>query len=364
MTAVKAAQILSVPMAGVLCGMITCMSLVGIPAITMASAETASKQWKRVYDIGSTTMPPLVLGVAACFGFLAIQAERLPGLFPDMSLDPTAPRALYAMAAISMPAIVPYTIAIMKPTNDILMARANSSAKISAKDAELPSLLAKWARMNYVPTGCVSGNLIVGTTTGTCGSGSTCQSVFVYATNPTVGPIQTNVVCANTFHANTIFRTWLESATTTKTSTIYSLYPITAASQTSSAVPSTSSSSSGGGSGLSSSSVIAVAVVIPVVVLAIIATLLFFWWRRKSRTRNNPAVSGPAYDAVGDQRAYYAHNPDAVTGQTYEMGQENQPVELPNKNHPSNAAKVQEMYADNPNMGPHELTGSSPHGRR
>lgn len=87
-------------------------------------------------------------------------ATKLPGRFPNLGLDPTSPFALYTAAALAIPAIVPYTLTAMVPTNDKLHAKAADSNSMS--DAETKRLLWKWQRMNYnrsifVGTGAVLG---------------------------------------------------------------------------------------------------------------------------------------------------------------------------------------------------------------
>lgn len=126
-----------------------------------------------MYEIGVATMPPFAVGCAICFGFLAVKsrsfavpslflrcvvskvadgirtaARQLRGRFPGWRFDPTAPSTLYAAAAILVPAIVPYTLAVMVPTNDRLMAKAKGLGNMGLQETRV--LVEKWKGMNYV----------------------------------------------------------------------------------------------------------------------------------------------------------------------------------------------------------------------
>lgn len=66
-----------------------------------------------------------------------------------MSLDPTAPWALYTAAAVAVPCIVPYTILVMKPTTlEPLIAAAADTSVLSTERTF--ALLELWKQQNYV----------------------------------------------------------------------------------------------------------------------------------------------------------------------------------------------------------------------
>lgn len=68
-----------------------------------------------------------------------------------MTIDNTRTFYLYSAAAILVPAIVPFTFGIMKPTNDKLHAKAEKyrlGASEAKEDQELEDLLQKWTAMN------------------------------------------------------------------------------------------------------------------------------------------------------------------------------------------------------------------------
>ena len=75
-------------------------------------------------------------------------ATQLPGLFPGLYMDPTAPFALYTAAAVAIPSIVPWTLGIMKPTNGRLMQKAENNESISPEETQ--QLFRRWIGMNWV----------------------------------------------------------------------------------------------------------------------------------------------------------------------------------------------------------------------
>lgn len=73
---------------------------------------------------------------------------RTPELFKS---DSSGTFYLYTLATILVPVIVPYTLGIMKPTNDRLHARADKYRVVSwdvKEDEELEDLLTKWTALN------------------------------------------------------------------------------------------------------------------------------------------------------------------------------------------------------------------------
>lgn len=65
---------------GMLKGMIASISLIAIPSLTDLPASFAARCWKRIYDIGAFSAPPLAISCAASFVFLALQSQ-----FHDLS---------------------------------------------------------------------------------------------------------------------------------------------------------------------------------------------------------------------------------------------------------------------------------------
>ena len=92
-----------------------------------------------MYELTQLTSPVLCLYMNT--------ATKQPGRFPNQAFDPTSPLALYTGAALAIPAIIPYTIEIMKPTNDRLIRNAKEPNSIS--EGETRRLIRSWRGMNY-----------------------------------------------------------------------------------------------------------------------------------------------------------------------------------------------------------------------
>lgn len=92
-------------------------------------------------------------------------ARNLKGLLPNAGpFDPTTPFALYTAAAVSIPAIVPWTVTQMVPTNDRLMLKAAQNDAFGLEEAQ--ALVAKWVALHMVRVGLV----VFGTVCGACGA--------------------------------------------------------------------------------------------------------------------------------------------------------------------------------------------------
>lgn len=70
-TLIPLAQTLGPTTSALLAGLIGAMSYVSIPALAPLPSTLAAQVWKRTYDIGIATAPPLAVGCCVCFGFLA-----------------------------------------------------------------------------------------------------------------------------------------------------------------------------------------------------------------------------------------------------------------------------------------------------
>lgn len=144
-----------------------------MPAVLLApSADLAARQWKRLYDSGKASAPPLAVTCAACFSFLAYHgkfcnsnqtcipltsrsARGIPGKFA------LSPSTLYLSAAILAPSIVPYTILVMMPTVKTLESKARDDAK-APSDTETISLVQKWSGQNVHRALMVAASALLG----------------------------------------------------------------------------------------------------------------------------------------------------------------------------------------------------------
>ncbi|KAJ5232471.1 hypothetical protein N7468_005427 [Penicillium chermesinum] len=87
------------------------------------SAQVA-RQWKNLYDLGKSQNPPARSRRGLCF----------------LS-------ALFSAAAALCISIVPYTLVVMKKTNDALAMKGSSK---SESDSDLVGLLQRWGTLNQL----------------------------------------------------------------------------------------------------------------------------------------------------------------------------------------------------------------------
>src|ERR1700753_3928500 len=90
--------------------------------LTTSDRPLLAKQWQVIFSRGHSSMPPLSLLSTAIFAYLAVRERSVAG--------PTFP--LYVAAAATAPSIVPFTLALMAPTNKELLKRADSAASTVA----------------------------------------------------------------------------------------------------------------------------------------------------------------------------------------------------------------------------------------
>lgn len=92
---------------------------------------------------------------AASFGYLATNALRAPENLRD-TLGPRRSCTLYTIAAMLVPAIVPYTLTLMRNVNGRLHAKADayrsstqdSEVRTHVDDREVRYLIKKWQWLN------------------------------------------------------------------------------------------------------------------------------------------------------------------------------------------------------------------------
>lgn len=111
----------------------------GVASITLA------KQWRYVYEAGKAQNPPVAASTAAAFLYLAYSARR------------TAPKSsvalYYGTAAILTLGIVPFTLAVMAPTNNKLVQYSDKGGKealAQAQNADIDGLISRWTTLNAV----------------------------------------------------------------------------------------------------------------------------------------------------------------------------------------------------------------------
>ncbi|TID22442.1 DUF1772-domain-containing protein [Venturia nashicola] len=145
---IRIAQVVGVTSAAYLSGYVANFSIVGVPSLARASPSAKAQTWQDMYNIGASTAPYLAIVSSISFGYLASTVPRTPELFKSNS---SRTFYLHTLAAILVPVIVPYTVGIMKPTNDELHARADRYRLVAwdvKEDEELDNLLKKWTALN------------------------------------------------------------------------------------------------------------------------------------------------------------------------------------------------------------------------
>ena len=116
----------------------------------LAPEPLVARQWKKVYDRGVSTSPPLALTSALMFSFVSY---KWYGTLNQPKAE------LYGLSALLTIGIVPYTLLVMLPTNKKLMNRAEEAEALSAeqqligakdtsKDPSTKELLDRWATHN------------------------------------------------------------------------------------------------------------------------------------------------------------------------------------------------------------------------
>ena len=119
------------------------------------SVSQLKQQWLWFYSRGRATFPPLAATAALAYTYLAF---HLP--------DDNVLAKWYITAAVSTISIVPFTLLVMMPTNNLLAASAarassmkresgeedvgNKVVKQDGEDEEFLRLMMKWARLNYL----------------------------------------------------------------------------------------------------------------------------------------------------------------------------------------------------------------------
>ncbi|KAF2652003.1 hypothetical protein K491DRAFT_695991 [Lophiostoma macrostomum CBS 122681] len=146
-TSLLVAQAVGITASAYLFGNNACISYGSVPAILMAPAPLAVKQWAKVYDTGHKVGPALAVISALATAYVAYHQ------------DPTSlPFKLNAAATVLVPSIIPFTFAFIVSTNKKLFAKEQSLAATALEDkaAEagvsreetVHALIDKWATLN------------------------------------------------------------------------------------------------------------------------------------------------------------------------------------------------------------------------
>ncbi|KAF1809425.1 DUF1772-domain-containing protein [Eremomyces bilateralis CBS 781.70] len=116
-----------------------------VPALKAGPASVLVRQWRVAYGIGARSAPPISIVTSLAWAYLASKARHHPA-------TPSGPFTFYTLAAVLGPAIVPYTLVVMKSTNGRLSELAAAADKASEKvqEKEATQLIEKWKWLNAV----------------------------------------------------------------------------------------------------------------------------------------------------------------------------------------------------------------------
>lgn len=93
-----------------------------------------------MFSSGKAQNPPIAAAAAASFSYLAWTLRSVPG----------NKARLYGAAAVLTIGIVPWTLLAMNPTNQKLIAKADSTATVKDDEKEVEELLKKWGTLNGI----------------------------------------------------------------------------------------------------------------------------------------------------------------------------------------------------------------------
>ncbi|OCK80119.1 DUF1772-domain-containing protein [Lepidopterella palustris CBS 459.81] len=161
-TPIRVAQVVGLTCSAALAGYIGGFSIGTVPSLKFAPAHAIAKQWQTAYEIGKSTAPFVALTAGLTWSYLATQgsmstASKQPLLFNSNAF------ALYSASAVLVTAIVPFTLIVMKPTNDKLHAKADASEESKAEtDETVDELMNKWYWLNVVRASLPGVGAVVG----------------------------------------------------------------------------------------------------------------------------------------------------------------------------------------------------------
>lgn len=117
-------------------GSIFTFSYAAIPAISLAlsTPTLACQQWKKLYTLGRAFSPPLALISAGSFGWVWFHADQ----------------GAYAVAAGLVISIIPWTLIMMKGTNNSIASFAGHQDGEEGEAAAIKKLLDRWAALNFI----------------------------------------------------------------------------------------------------------------------------------------------------------------------------------------------------------------------
>ncbi|KAG7442927.1 DUF1772-domain-containing protein [Guyanagaster necrorhizus] len=150
-TSVRAAQVIGIAGSAFVSGAILSISFVSVPALVAPLPDSKVQysyiavQWRRLYELGKSLIPPIATTAATAYTYAAYQMHPFPGC------------GWYATAGMLTFGIVPFTLGLMKKTNDKLHDKAGVVDDIGLEGAEeaeqlrtekTEELVTRWKRLN------------------------------------------------------------------------------------------------------------------------------------------------------------------------------------------------------------------------
>ncbi|PVH83182.1 hypothetical protein DL98DRAFT_652755 [Cadophora sp. DSE1049] len=122
---IRLAQTLGITSSLILSGMTLSTSLNTVPRLLESPPSLLLQQWGHMYDRGKRTGPPIALLSSTTFLYLAYKAHTSP------SLSATPNKVWpYILAGILSISIIPYTFAVLMPTNRQLLRKVEVLGKV------------------------------------------------------------------------------------------------------------------------------------------------------------------------------------------------------------------------------------------
>ena len=126
-------------------GTLLTISAFGVPNFLAIPSNLMLQQWEHTYNQGKKFMPPIAGTAALGYFYLA---HRFGGLSAT-----TGPARAFALAGGLCISIVPYTTALMKPTNNALLKKREESKGLTlgmagVEDLGAKQLVGRWGMMN------------------------------------------------------------------------------------------------------------------------------------------------------------------------------------------------------------------------
>lgn len=132
------------------------LSTVVVPVLLDTNTESAHllRQWVRLYHYGHILMPAVCVATCGLYGYAALSKRAL--LRREW--------LLYAVAGVTTISMVPFTWAMMAPTNNILFGMEASTTASVADLGAVQELVVRWAWLHAVRSLFPLAGVIVGLT--------------------------------------------------------------------------------------------------------------------------------------------------------------------------------------------------------